>query len=475
MATLDVIIIGGGLAGSCLANGLLNKAKDLVNVAIYERDQRNSKRDGYQIRLGSYALMGFRECLTESQYTDLLLCFGRSGGVVSSAPAIFDTDMKLVLDLSKFPAYHKSAPIGRARLRNLLQAPLLEQNVIHHGKTFVQYEVVGPEGAPDRKIRAHFSDGSSADCDILISAEGSGSRINKQLGCCNIIDPPETESGSVLGKCHVPWSVLRDLPHALVEKGSIYTAGRRCKLFSALYLPDNFTSPQQKASRQPDWSEEEPSHYDETQASLMVGLTWTGGLSPREIVKLADPKGYMRQQLAEAKWHPDFMKLIDAIELDALQAVPLRQAKDTPVDWRRRTRADKVHASNPEIAHPRVWLIGDSFHPMLPTRGMGANNAIRDTADILGPLVELALQKKARGQVTDEEARAQLAVYENAMIPRAMGWVKTSAQQDLPDLDTIQGRIITFGVRLLLSMVSVVMQVAGKLGWKPRDEAPELP
>lgn len=431
MVTLDVIIIGGGLAGSCLANGLLNNAKDLVNVTIYESDQQDSNRDGYQIRLGSYALMGFRACLTESQYTDLLLCFGRSGGVVSSAPAIFDTNMKLVLDLSKFPAYHKSAPIGRARLRNLLQAPLLKQKVIHYGKTFVHYEVVGPEVAPDGKIRAHFSDGSSADCDILISAEGSRSRINKQLGCCNIIDRPETEKGAVLGKCHVPWSVLRDLPHALVEKGSIYTAGRGCSIFSALYLPDNFTSTQQKPSYQPDRSEEEPSHYDETQASLMVSLTWTGGLSPREVVKLADPKGYMRQQLTEANWHPNFMKLVDAIEPDALQAVPLRQAKDTPVDWRRRTLADKVYASNPEIAHPRVWLIGDSFHPMLPTRGMGANNAIRDTADILGPLVALALHKKVHGQVTDDEARTQLAVYENAMIPRAMGWVKTSAKQNV--------------------------------------------
>ena len=270
MAALDVIIIGGGLAGSCLANGLLNRARDLVNVAIYERDERDSGRDGYQIRLGSYALTGFRECLTQQQYTHLLLCFGRSGGVVSSAPAIFDTNMKLLLDLSKFPAYQKSAPIGRARLRNLLQAPLLEQNVIQHGKTFVRYEVIEPQGSQESKIRAHFSDGSSADCHILISAEGSGSRINRQIGCNNIIDPPQTENGGVLGKCHVPWSVLRNLPRALVEKGSIYTANRRCRLFAAVYLPDNITLPQQKASCKPDGKLEEPSHYDEAQASLMV-------------------------------------------------------------------------------------------------------------------------------------------------------------------------------------------------------------
>lgn len=429
MAALDVIIIGGGLAGSCLANGILNEAKDYVNVAIYERDERDSGRDGYQIRLGSYALIGLRACLSEPQYTDLLHCFGRSGGVVSSAPAIFDTNMKLVLDLSKFPVYQKSAPIGRARLRNLLQAPLLKQNIIHHSKTFVKYEVIKLEDVSHEKIRAHFSDGSNADCDILISAEGSGSRINKQLGCNNIVDPPKTDTGGVLGKCHVSRTVLRDLPRGLVEKGTIYTAGQRCKLFAALYLPDSMKLRQQKSSNQLDLSGNEPSEYDEAQASLMVAFSWDGGLSPREVVKLADPKGYMRQQMVEAKWHPELMKLIDAMAPDALQAVPLRQAKDTPVDWRRRTRTDKVHASDPEIAHPRVWLMGDSFHPMLPTRGMGANNALRDTADILEPLLELARQKMARGQVTNEEAQTQLAIYENAMIPRAMAWVKTSAQQ----------------------------------------------
>lgn len=44
-----VIVIGGGLAGSLLTNGLLNNG---VEAKLYERDAANSKRDGYQIRLG---------------------------------------------------------------------------------------------------------------------------------------------------------------------------------------------------------------------------------------------------------------------------------------------------------------------------------------------------------------------------------------------------------------------------------------
>ncbi|KAH9436425.1 hypothetical protein MCOR27_000522 [Pyricularia oryzae] len=473
MAALDVIIIGGGLAGACLANGLLNKAKDLVNVDVYEMDKRDSQRDGYQIRLGSYALTGFRACLTDRQYADLLLSFGRSGGVVSSAPTIFNPKMELLLELGKFPAYTKSAPIGRARLRNMLQAPLLEHNMMHHGKTFVRYEILkaaqGSSSPEDRRIRVHFADGTSADCDVLISAEGSGSRINRQLGCNNIVENPETESGGILGKCHVPWSVLRELPRVLVEKGTIFTAGSGCRLFAAVYLPDKYNS-------QPEAMDEgKPSDYDESQSSLMVSFAWEGTPLPREVVKLPDPKAFMRQKMAEAGWHPEYAKLIDALEPDALQSVPLRQARDTPVDWRRRARADPAHAADPDVAHPRVWLLGDSFHPMLPSRGMGANNAICDSADVLGPLMELARQKKKLGHVPDEAARAQLAEYENAMIPRSMRWVKTSASQSLPDLDTFQGKIVIFGIRLVLAVVGTAVSIAKTFGWKPHDEAPELP
>lgn len=130
MAPLEVIIVGGGLAGACLAIGLLNHSEGLVDVTVVERDEAGSERGGYQIRLGSHALTGFKACLTDKKYADLLPCFGRSGGVVSSAPCVFrPSDLKVLLDLSKAPAYEKSAPIGRTRLRDFLQAPLRERRV----------------------------------------------------------------------------------------------------------------------------------------------------------------------------------------------------------------------------------------------------------------------------------------------------------------------------------------------------------
>src|ERR1700712_194116 len=143
MSEFKVIIVGGGLSGACLANGLLNnKSKLPLKVAVFERDSEDGNRAGYQIRLGSHALSGFRGCLTKEQFDNLMLCFGRSGGSISSAPVLFDTDLNMMIDLSKFPAYTKSAPISRARLRDFLQAPLREEKLLKYGKTFSRFETL---------------------------------------------------------------------------------------------------------------------------------------------------------------------------------------------------------------------------------------------------------------------------------------------------------------------------------------------
>ncbi|KAG7430240.1 hypothetical protein Forpi1262_v008368 [Fusarium oxysporum f. sp. raphani] len=432
MAPLKVIIVGGGLAGACLANGLINKADGQIDVTVFERDEAGSERGGYQIRLGAHALIGFKACLTKDQYSALLPCFGKSGGVVSSAPCIFSpSDLKVLIDLSKAPVYEKSAPIARTRLRNFLQKPLQERDAIWFGKKFVRYEVLQGEVAGQSSIRVHFSDDTHHDCDVLISAEGSGSRINKQIGLNNIITEVAPGHGGYLGKCHLPWSVLQTLPRQLLEKGTIYTGNSKAKVFAAVYLPECLSSTKKTANS--DGSENlQPKNYDEDEASLFLGMAWTTGPEAAELPQFKDKKGLMKKKLDEAGFHPDFHKLVDAVDEEAIMTTPWRYARnDTPVDWRQQLLSTNEKKSDPSIPNPRVWLIGDSIHPMLPSRGMGANNAIHDTADALGPLLELAKLKTMHGSVTDGQVGDHLAVYEKAMMPRAFEWVKKSSNQQV--------------------------------------------
>jgi 2-polyprenyl-6-methoxyphenol hydroxylase-like FAD-dependent oxidoreductase len=172
MATFKVIVIGSGLAGSLLGNGLLQSDVDFV---VYESDPESAQREGYQIRLGAPALAGFRACLREEQLAKLYPMFGRSGGVVSSAPALYDHKLNQLLDLTKFPAYTKSAPIDRVILRDFLASLVAEAGKIRYGKRFTGYRSAsGPTGT---KIFVDFDDGSEDECNLLISAEGTRSKV----------------------------------------------------------------------------------------------------------------------------------------------------------------------------------------------------------------------------------------------------------------------------------------------------------
>lgn len=168
-----VIIIGAGLAGSLLANGL---ARHDIDVQVYERLPADSKREGYQIRLGAAALKGMRACLSHDELQRIVLKFGRANGSRSQAPVVYNKHFEKLLDLSKFPTYNKSAPISRVVLRDALAAPVATAGKLKYGCQFSRYEVL-KAGTPEERIRVSFEDGSHDDCDILIGADGSHSKV----------------------------------------------------------------------------------------------------------------------------------------------------------------------------------------------------------------------------------------------------------------------------------------------------------
>ncbi|KAF5981542.1 fungal specific transcription factor factor [Fusarium coicis] len=65
MGNFKVCIVGGGLAGSLLANGLIN---NVIDTIVFERDEESLKREGYHIRLGDPALTGLASCRPISTY-----------------------------------------------------------------------------------------------------------------------------------------------------------------------------------------------------------------------------------------------------------------------------------------------------------------------------------------------------------------------------------------------------------------------
>lgn len=173
MAPLKVAIVGGGLSGALLANGLISEG---VDVTVYERDSAGSTREGYQIRLGEAAYKGFDACLKEERKAAIQSKLGKSSSPVPTAPVVCSSRFKPILDLSKASGYSKSAAINRVVLRNILVEPITNAGRLKYGKGLVRYDIECDEHGIE-KVVIHFADGSMETCDLLIGADGSGSKV----------------------------------------------------------------------------------------------------------------------------------------------------------------------------------------------------------------------------------------------------------------------------------------------------------
>lgn len=174
MGAFKVIIAGGGLAGALLANGLSNNGVDFM---IYERDDENSKREGYHVRLGDGAQTGFRACLTNEHINKIISKLGQSSSSQASAPSIYNTRFEEVVDLALVPNYAKTAAMSRVVLRDILLEPIKKDQKIQYGKAFKRYEIVTQKDGTE-KVKVFFSDGSDDICDILIGSDGASSRAS---------------------------------------------------------------------------------------------------------------------------------------------------------------------------------------------------------------------------------------------------------------------------------------------------------
>jgi salicylate hydroxylase len=136
--SLRVLVIGGGIGGLCLAQGL---RKAGVDVAVYERDRtRTDRLEGYRIHIDPHGAKALHACLPPETWET----FVRSTVDLGSFRFLTEDLQELMVMEQDARGGAGSGPtershaIDRVTLREVLLADLDE--VLHYDKKFERYE-----------------------------------------------------------------------------------------------------------------------------------------------------------------------------------------------------------------------------------------------------------------------------------------------------------------------------------------------
>ena len=428
---IRIAIVGAGLSGLAVANGLLKDSSGRFDVQVYERDTIafDSERGGYQVRISSNGLGALKTVADEELWKSLREVWE---GDDAKAPALVDpSTFNIHLRLGDLKIYPKSRPVSRLLLRHALLRPLLAAKRVHLSHKFENF-TLGQDGG----VQLHFTDRDSQSADILIAADGSGSQVNRQVGLNNKIKLKDwilVQSRGIIDKA------TRDkLPRSLLESGAVMTMGGKdiCG-YASVYAATPDPSNKDNEEFNLFWSAVLPTARGEQ-------LLEMADHDPKKVVPLfAD---YLRDELGYGEIFPSIVRSAT----DRPRTGVVSSSVKPNEDWRK--GIDK---------NARIILLGDALHPMTPGRGMGANQALTDAGNLVKLLTAATFEK---GVPSDKELADLVGDFDAEMYPRAFKMVKAS--EDFLDLDLTKasGRLFLKGLWLVMTVLGWGVSVLEAVG-----------
>jgi 2-polyprenyl-6-methoxyphenol hydroxylase-like FAD-dependent oxidoreductase len=366
---LRVGIVGGGIGGTALAQGL--RAAD-VDVRLYERDPSvDHRRQGYRIHISEVGEQALAEVLPPPVLRRVVETATHPGDLLAG----FDSRLTPVFE-QVFPVTDPQAvrAVDRFAFRAALMTGL--DDVVRFGQELQSYAEV------DGGVALHFADGRTEVVDVLVGADGTGSRVRGQL--LPDLDVLDIGVRCLYGKVPLAGVVREQLPPSFL-RGFCWVSGDHG--LGAGIAPVLFREP--------------PREYGDY---LMVVLTGTNDAlgrtdddlftrSPEDLWSIAvDHTG---------DWHPTLAELFAAADAGAAFAVTLRSC----------TRIEPWPAG-------RVTLLGDAVHPMTPAAGAGANTALRDAARLAHALASIPDVERTTAAVAGYEA--EMIAYAGDVVARSL-------------------------------------------------------
>ncbi|KAJ6781820.1 hypothetical protein PWT90_08251 [Aphanocladium album] len=394
-----VLIVGGGLAGLALAQGL-KRTSPSIPFRIFERDSSAAFRaQGYRIRISGAALKALLPASVFAMFEATSNNLIEPGHAINALTGNPNPEAFMPgPPPGAAPYTAKPYNVDRAVLRNVLLQGL--EDDISYDKKFKSYEVMD-----DNSIQLSFADGTVERGTLLVGADGVRSGIRRQL----LPDFPlvDTEGRSVFGKTDLTEEIIAKLPTEYLNGMCLAsvpgpTAENPTKLLFEVMRFD-------PAARSLGLGV--PADYiywvlcsrEDVTDTRVAGLSKLLALSSRESAELAN--ALMRD------WSESVRAITSSPNEDSTATLAFFSCtKDgIPGSW---SRLRQEHADMP------VTLIGDAAHPMPPVGGVGANSAFQDSLELFQELV-------SQGGESVSQAAA-LARYEKLMAERVGDAVERS-------------------------------------------------
>jgi 2-polyprenyl-6-methoxyphenol hydroxylase-like FAD-dependent oxidoreductase len=248
--------------------------------------------------------------------------------------------------------------VNRLTLREILLVGL--EDTVHFGKTLERFEQLD-----DEKIRAFFTDGTSATGDLLVGADGTNSVVRELI----VPDAEIDEIGSfIYGKTPITSDTLAWVPDVLIDSFDRITSSDGVSL-SVVTCRKREAYTDAIAQFAPTLRLTEVQDY----LAWMLDGPSTQLSSTEEQLQGADALMLHRLALRLLKeWPPSVRRIVDEAIIPDTFLANLRSSRPVK-QWQTRN----------------VTLLGDAIHTMSPGRGEGANTALRDAELLRHLLVEV--------------------------------------------------------------------------------------
>jgi 2-polyprenyl-6-methoxyphenol hydroxylase-like FAD-dependent oxidoreductase len=420
--TLHVMIIGAGTGGLCLAHGLKRAG---IRVSVYERDRtRKDGLQGYRVGIspaGSYAL---KECLSHELY-DLFVA------TCARPPRYFNMlteQMSEVLSMDRFSGddpVDSEKSVSRMTLRQVLLTGL--EDVVVFDKKFSHYEHYS-----DDRVIVSFEDGTQAIGDVLVGADGAGSRLRKQ----RLPHARMEETGilSIGGKFPITAESRALISDKVFNGVSLVMApkGYGAIIHVMEFKWDRAGLKSNVGGNDAELISQWPGMlYDNTSDYIMWGVWGARQNLPADPTKLSTEQQLDLAREMTKDWHPNMRRMIDLTDPSTV----------FPVNIRTSVPLEPWETSN-------VTLLGDAVHTMTPGRGVGANTALRDAALLSKRLVEVNNGSKPLIEALHEYEVEMLAYSKDAVLDSRKQMDARSVSHK-PVLGRIQLAVARAGMRLV--------------------------